>query len=321
MSPIDEQAMRWLVLQSGRELEPVERAEFDAWYAADNRHKGAYLRAMVIDDALDQARVQASLRPSRAQLASESAVAAWQPAPPRRAFLRYGAALACLAAGTAAYTLSRPEPATVFSTAKGEFRKIPLADQSVAKLNSASLVEVNFTRTLRQLRLRQGEAWFEVAKDKSKPFLVEAGVVRVQAVGTAFGVRRYAHGAEVLVSEGTVEVWNHAGAPHKYALNAGERAFVADGAASVTVSRQPGEVARRLAWRDGKLIFANQTLQDAVADFNRYSHKKIVLGNSALAARTLVGQYQIDAPESFAREVSAFLKVPVRITADAITIG
>lgn len=313
--------MRWLVLQSGRELDDNERQAFDAWYAADTRHQGAYLRATVIDNALARARMQSTLQPSREQLAEESAAAAWQARNPRRTLLKYGGAAACAAIAAVVYGLVKPDAAVVLSTAKGEFRKIPLADQSLASINSASLVEVRFTPQLRQLHLRQGEAWFDVAKDKSKPFLVQAGEVRVQAVGTAFGVRRYSNGAEILVSEGTVEVWSHDGAVQKYALTAGDSAFVPDGAARVAVSRKPGEVARRLAWRDGKLIFVNQTLKDAVADFNRYSIKTIVLANPALATRTLVGQYQIDAPEQFARDVSTFLKVPLRITADAITIG
>jgi transmembrane sensor len=58
-----------------------------------------------------------------------------------------------------------------------------------------------------------------------------------------------------------------------------------------------------------------------VADFNRYSAKTIVIADRRLESRTLVGQYQIDAPERFARDVSAFLHVPVSITAQEIRIG
>lgn len=209
----------------------------------------------------------------------------------------------------------------ILTTAKGEFRKVPLADKSVAAINSGSRIEVRLTQQKRQVSLTRGEVWFEVAKDKSKPFIVDAGEVLVRAVGTAFGVRRYKNGAEVLVTEGTVEVWSRDGTAQRRLLTAGEQTFVKDRASDISVARQPREVERKLAWREGKLIFNNQTLSEAVADFNRYSPRKIIIVDPQLRNRKLVGQYQIDAPELFAKDVSTFLDVPIVITADKIMIG
>jgi len=209
----------------------------------------------------------------------------------------------------------------VLITAKGELRKVPLADQSVATINSGSQLEFRQTPQKRQVRLTRGEAWFEVAKDKSKPFIVDAGEVLVRAVGTAFCVRRYKNGAEVLVTEGTVEVWSKDGTAQKRLLTAGDQTFVEDHASDISVARQPREVERKLAWREGKLIFNNQTLSEAVADFNRYSQRKIVIVDPQLWNRKLVGQYQIDEPELFAKDVCKFLDVPIMITADQIMIG
>ena len=69
------------------------------------------------------------------------------------------------------------------------------------------------------------------------------------------------------------------------------------------------------------MIFNNQTLSEAVADFNRYSPRKIIIVDPQLWNRKLVGQYQIDEPELFAKDVSTFLNVPIVITADKIMIG
>jgi transmembrane sensor len=320
MSTIDQQAMYWAVRQSDHTLDEAQRREFDTWLAADLRHQGAYLRAVAINRALNQATVQESLRPKRERLEAEWAGAPWRQNGLRRAFLMAGGA----AAGAACLALTRlfsGADKTVLTTAKGEFRKVPLADKSVADINSGSQLEVRMTPQQRQVMLKKGEVWLEVAKDKTKPFIVEAGAVRVRAVGTAFGVRRYGNGAEVLVTEGTVEVWSDQGSARKRLLTAGERTFVPDQAARIAVARQPVEVQRKLAWREGKLIFDNQTLSEAVADFNRYSQKKIVIGDPAIGSKTLVGQYQIDAPELFARDVAAFLQIPVAITAENIVIG
>jgi transmembrane sensor len=224
-----------------------------------------------------------------------------------------------LAAGRFAYPVL--DRGTVLTTAKGEFRRVPLQDESIANINSGSQIEVSFTRHQRRIDLRKGEAWFEVAKDKSKPFIVAAGDALVRAVGTAFSVRRLAAGSEVLVTEGTVEVWTGDGRGQRRLVTAGEHAFLAQDARAVSVTRQPDEISRKLAWREGKLVLTRQTLGEAVADFNRYSTRTIVIADPALRDKRLVGQYQLDAPELFAKDVSLVLDVPVEITADKILIG
>jgi transmembrane sensor len=313
MSKIDHEAFDWVARKFARGLSDAESGQFDAWYAADSRHAGAYARAMAIYNAINLATVPQSLAPDLAQPVGRHASA--------RRRVMFGALAAGLVAtvGTLSFSVLREDK--VLSTAKGEFRKVPLQDKSIATINSASRIEVAFTAQQRRINLQQGEAWFEVAKDKSKPFIVEAGDARVRAVGTAFAVRRYADGTEVLVTEGTVEVWSKDGTAQRRQLTAGERAFLANDASPIAITRQPAEVNRKLAWREGKLMLKNQTLSDAVADFNRYSSKTIVIADASLGSKRLFGQYMLDAPELFARDVSTVLAVPISITADTIFIG
>lgn len=314
MSKIDNEAFEWVARKCARGLSDLESRAFDAWYAADSRHKGAYVRALAIHNAINLAAVPQALSPGVAN-------AAEQPARSRRGAWMAGALAACfvVAVGTVNVSLLREDK--VLTTAKGEFRKVPLQDKSIATINGGSRIEVEFTDKQRKINLSKGEAWFEVAKDKSKPFIVEAGEARIRAVGTAFSVRRYATGAEVLVTEGTVEVWSRGRTAQRRQLVAGERAFLAQAASAISVTRQPLEVDRKLAWREGKLILKNQTLHDAVADFNRYSPREIVIVDAALRDKRLFGQYKLDAPELFARDVSTVLDVPIVITADTIFIG
>jgi transmembrane sensor len=269
---------------------------------------------MAISNAINLATVPRSLSPELTEVTEKHATS-------RRGFLMYGAMAASLAAtvGTMGYSALREDK--VLTTAKGEFRRVPLQDKSIATINSGSQIEVEFTANRRKINLRKGEAWFEVAKDKSKPFIVEAGDARIRAVGTAFSVRRFANGTEVLVTEGTVEVWSQDQTAQRRRLTAGERAFLAQEASAISVTRQPFEVDRKLAWREGKLILKNQTLKDAVADFNRYSPKTIVIRDATLREKRLFGQYKLDAPELFAKDVSTVLDVPFFITADTIFIG
>jgi transmembrane sensor len=312
MSEIDNEAFAWVVRKHTRGLSNAEMAAFHAWCEADTRHKGAYFRAMAIYNALHLA--------SGNQPLTDKDKADDDASPIRRNLLLGG-----LAAGFAAmagkFGYSALYDDTVLSTAKGEFRRVPLQDKSIANINSGSQIEVAFTQQQRKINLRKGEAWFEVAKDKSKPFIVEAGDALIRAVGTAFSVRRLAAGSEVLVTEGTVEVWSKDGSAQRRLVTAGEHAFLAREAKAIPVTRQPDEVSRRLAWREGKLVLTSQTLSEAVADFNRYSPKTIVIVDPALQEKRLIGQYQLDAPELFAKDVSMILDVPVVITTEKIFIG
>lgn len=320
MSEIDDTALEWVARQSARALDGPEQAAFAAWHEAHPRHPGAYLRALAIQHSLDQVTLQETQRaaPPHRESANE---AAGQPASaPRRQWLVGGA----LAAGLAALGVMalRPQAAarSVFVTAKGEFRKVPLVDSSVISINSASQVEVAMSASERRIVLTRGEAWFEVAKDKSKPFVVEAGDVRVRAVGTAFAVRRHPNGAEVVVTEGVVEVWSESGTVRRQ-MGVGTHAFVGEGAGAIAVTRDAGEVERLLAWREGKLVFQHRTLAEAVADFNRYNTRQLVIADPALRRKTLVGRYRIDQPEEFAKDVHLLMKVPVALEAEQIRIG
>lgn len=343
MSSIDDAALEWVARESAGPLDPAAQAAFEAWYLANPRHQGAYLRARAIAHSLDGVTVQASLKPRPEHLAPEHLAGAarrpdarvaehesgpaagaaepGRPARGRRAFVLGGA----LAAGIAAVAFTSLGPdllgRATYATARGEFRKVQLADRSTITINSASEVAVYLTDVQRRVALAHGEAWFDVAKDKQRPFVVEAGDARVRAVGTAFSVRRHAHGAEVLVTEGVVEVWANGGTAPRQRLAAGQLALLPDDGGAPRIGANPAEVARRLAWREGKLVFENQPLGDAVAEFNRYNARQIVVADPALRRKPLVGHYRIDQPEEFANDVHALLDVPVAIGADQIRIG
>ncbi len=319
MSSIDDAALEWVARESAGPLDDAAQAAFEAWYLANPRHQGAYLRARAIAHSVDQMTVQASLKPRPDVVAPAGAAA---PVRSRRAFVFGGALAAGIAAiGVTALAPGLPGRAT-YETARGEFRKVQLSDRSVVSINSGSQVAVHLTDAQRRVTLGRGEAWFEVAKDRRRPFVVEAGDVRVRAVGTAFSVRRHADGgAEVLVTEGVVEVWANGGTAPRRTLAAGELAIVpADGSAA-RISADAGAVQRRLAWREGQLVFQNEPLGAAVAEFNRYNARQIVVTDPALHRKPLVGRYRIDQPEEFANDVHALLDVPVAIRADGIRIG
>ena len=207
------------------------------------------------------------------------------------------------------------------STLRGEVRRVSMPDGSVMELNTQSRVHIAMTNRHRVLHLDQGEAWFHVFKDPQRPFVVEIGRARVQAIGTAFSVRRRDEGVEVLVTEGVVEAWAEGASSPHMRLPAGQKGFIREDAPVLARLAAPEELERRLAWRAGRIDLAGETLSDAVAEFNRYNSRKIVVTDETLTSKRFFGVFRVDDPEGFARSVHQSLGAPVSISADAIVIG
>jgi transmembrane sensor len=212
------------------------------------------------------------------------------------------AASLILVAFTSIIWQDHPEPQTI-RTELGQVAEVPLADSSVIVVNTKSRLEVMETANTRSVRLDEGEAWFKVAKDPDRPFLVESGEVRVQALGTSFAVRRREHGTDVQVTEGVVEVWSSRNAADRTRIMAGARTFVHNDSGARKLVQDASDVERSLSWRSGWLTFQGSTLEDAVEEFNRYNVTKLEIA-PALADEKIVGRFRSSRPDSFAHVVS-----------------
>jgi len=300
---IDDQAAAWVAGMDGDHWSDAQEAALAAWLASDRRCPGALLQAQALWLSLDAdpAAATATTTPERAEPGLVR----------RRAFLLGGGGL--LAASLAGIVFWTRSP-TVFRTGVGEIRQVPLADGSSTAINTASEVEITLSKARRDVRLAKGEAWFKVAKDAGRPFVVEAGDVRVRAVGTAFSVRRREEGADVLVTEGVVEAWAGPGDRPLLRLTAGQRAYIGDDAEVRLEAEAPSTVDRALAWRQGSIDLDGDTLASAVNEFNRYNRRKIVLVDTRLANRQFDGTFRTDDPEGFAGAIGSIFGVPVDLT-------
>jgi transmembrane sensor len=285
---IDESAAEWAVKRETRGNDPVFAAELNAWLAQDPRRAGALLRAEAALSYLNRGRA----------LSTADSHATAIPRISRRSLL-LGGAISSMAAGLGAIAVWWPSAET-YQTAVGEVRKLPLPDGSVATINTGSELQVAMTPSTRRLSLIQGEAWFKVASNPERPFVVEAGQVRVRAVGTAFSVRRRETGASVFVTEGVVETWIEGQENLRTKVAAGSKALVEPGQPPQAVEARQ-EIEHGLAWRFGQISLYGETLATAVNEFNRYNTRKIVIGDAELATEKVVGQFSADDPEAFAR--------------------
>jgi transmembrane sensor len=229
-----------------------------------------------------------------------------------------------------------------YETVTGERLAFALRDGSQVTLDTQSELKVDFTATERIVRLRHGQAFFEVAKDPRKPFVVEVRGRRFVAVGTAFDVRVDGDQVKVTMVEGTVRVEPpHPEPPSRTGQGIQVRhpdslggsatpdnqdppgqllavvATITAGEQLVTNAQRedhvrPADSERSTSWRRGQLVFENTRLADAIAELNRYSDAKIQLEDADLADLRLSGVFATGRPTVFVEAVTAYF--PIQIT-------
>lgn len=293
---IDDEAADWAARVDGRELDADQDPELQAWLAGDPRRAGAFLRAQAAISFLDRGRALAG---------ADSLPASMRPS--RRSLLTGGGAVAAALAGGAVFLTTRSQR---LNTRLGEIRRVPLSDGSLVAINTTTALDVTMKPKARQILLRRGEAWFQVAKDPERPFVVSAGRVRVRAVGTAFSVRRNGDDVDVMVTEGVVETWTEGQSGPRQRLSAGNRIQLIGYDAPV-VAESPSEIERSLAWRNGEIALDGESLGDAASQFNRYNGRQIVIDDVDLARERFVGLFRTNEPESFAAAVAATIGATV----------
>lgn len=306
----EEEAARWALRHP---LSAEENCELEDWLAQDRRHVGALLRMQAALSAID-----------RAIVADTDVLTAPIEASPRgpsrrwvlRGLGRAAAAVACI--GVIGWPHLRGERVT---TARGEIRRLPLADGSVATIDTQSDLRVAMAGTTRHIALAAGQAWFQVAKDRRRPFIVDAGIAQVRAVGTAFSVRRTETGVQIAVTEGTVVAWCDGAKGAMSVLVAGQYATFTRNCDTPQTGTAPAAIERSLAWREGEISLEGETLGDAVAAFNRYNRQQLVVDDPLLSRERLVGLFKIGNPAEFAAMLERSIGVAVTETPDEIRLS
>jgi transmembrane sensor len=329
---IEQQATEWLI-RVDRDGAPEMSRALAAWLSASPRHRAAFLRISTAWRRADALRRLADpgeepdldlLAPERPP-ANESITEPprTETAPPAKPTqlerpqrpkpwrLAVAAALAVAFSIAITAWMTHTAAATqTYTTAIGEFHRIPLSDGSSISLNTNTKVRVAYAASQRRIELLQGEAQFDVARDPRRPFVVNAGDTVVRAVGTAFVVRlRNETNVDVLVSEGRVTV----NPPVQTLVAAGQMALIRG---RTIVTRDLDDISRRTAWTQGMLIFSGETLAEAVAEFNRYNRRQLVIDDPTIARRTIGGQFKATNPDGFASALEKIVGVDARVHED-----
>jgi len=301
------EASAWIVRLHGAHRTPALEAGLRRWLEASPDNAAEFERVTAVWESAPHASIAGLPRVVHRERSAPS---------PRRLAV---AATLLLFVAAAAFVGYRLEQDPEYVTSIGEQRTVPLDDGSRIALNSNSRVQIEFTADKRTVRLLHGEAFFEVAHDRERPFVVIAGENRVTAVGTAFEVRYEPDQFDVTLVEGRINVTSTAeplGLPASvsnsrtdlvklsssgYAMSAGERLRIAKGAPATVDAPRVDAVT---AWRRGEVMFDDMALTDAVAEMNRYSKTPLIIDGITISTLRVSGIYHAGDSEGFAQTVA-----------------
>lgn len=157
---------------------------------------------------------------------------------------------------------------TLLTPRGGEYR-VTLSDGTAVHLNSASRLKypVTFNKNERVVHL-EGEAYFEVAKDKNRPFYVVTDGLKVRQYGTSFNVNTYSsQRIDVVLVSGSIGVISNSGKKEQE-LKPGQKAEF--DRSSQTVSVTDVDVESYVSWNDGRFIFDDESLENIMQTLSRW---------------------------------------------------
>ena len=297
---VNARAAAWLEHQERGHWTAHDQIAFDAWLDESLAHQTAYWRLAEAWSRADRLRVL-----GRGGDGAKSARLGWPWA------LRVAAVLGIavvMGAGVLRYLqVMRTE---TYATPVGAREFLTLADGSQITLNTNTSLRI--TADQRKAWLDRGEAYFQIKHDARHPFVVMIGDRRVTDLGTAFFIRRDPGRIEVALLQGAAR------------FGSGEESRKADSlllkpgddltatAESMSVARKAaGDLADRLGWRHGVLVFKHTTLAAAAAEFNRYNREQLVVSDSETAKLTISGTFPANDLSPFTEVVQSVFRLRV----------
>lgn len=301
----EDMAADWFCRLSGAKGEAhaaVER-EFRQWLNEDPRHAEAFANVSAAWDVVGTHAAEpeiVTLRQSALADARSAAQSRWGrsrlPGWGIAAIAGYAAA-ALLLVGGYYYASHRGPAGKQYATQIGQREALTLADNSHVDIDADSAVSIALSHDMRLIHLEHGQAYFQVAHDRKRPFIVQVNGQQVIATGTAFNVEAIDGGVRVTLVEGHVVVRQ---APQSGAPDAEEGTIIAKLSPGDQLTDVSGAIARLnhtanllgiTAWRQGKLIFDNDRLDDIVARMKHYSATQIVITDPSIANLRISGVF------------------------------
>ena len=275
-----EEAADWILRNRASGQTAADKAAFQQWLNGDPENREVYKAA---ERLMGEARIAIESDPSLRDFEVK----------PRRVVKPVvGSVLALFVAGSLFMMFDGPMRLRADVIAgTGEMPVVTLADGSTVQLNASSAIAHNYNEHGRVVRLLRGQVYFNVARDPDRPFQVEAGDVRVTALGTAFDVRLGDTETDVTVTQHTVQVDVADGQDTSVQVTEGEQVSYDHATHTSEVKVTDGMLA--VAWQRGQLVVDNAPLSYVVEEMRRHFPGQILIAGDELARRRVSGTMAI----------------------------
>jgi len=305
---VADEAVIWFTrLQSG-DITQEERFQFETWRARSPLHAKEFARINVLWDDLDGLKSWADN-----ELAMQADVERSPSYPPpgrvhKISSMNWAGGLLSVMLLLLAGTIWLPDAmmrlASDYRTDTGEQKSFTLADGSQVVLDADSALSVEYSTDTRKLILHQGRAYFIVSTDKQRPFIIETGGGKAQALGTEFEVHQTPEGVDVTVFESTVQISLDT---QVEVLGSGQRLHYS---AEAGVSKpQTIDLLQAGAWQRGKLIFTDRPLSEVITEINRYRQGVVILVDDSLGDFLVSGVFDLKKPDVILQALTEVLPI------------
>lgn len=202
-------------------------------------------------------------------------------------------------------------------TRRGQQSVARLVDGSSISLNTDTRLDVSVDSSKRHVRFMEGEALFTIARDEARPFIVNLGNARVEVLGTAFNIRKKTDVVELTVTHGLVSVIGASGQGTR--VGAGKTTLIRPDVIATT-DLDEALLRQRVAWQDGYIELNAETLDQAVAEFNRYRDQPILIGDPRIASLAIAGRFGVHDSDAFVTALHASFAITAERTTDGVVI-
>ena len=288
--PVVDEALEWFAKLRNTSHDPVVRAEFERWLASSPRHAQEYRDLEAMWDTPSFAKAVDSL-----PIASDVRRRARNPVARWAVHAASLAAAIIIGIGVWQYPTMMLRWEADYLTGIGGTSTVTLPDGSSMTLDTASAVAVDFNAGKREVRLLQGEAFFDVKHDPDHPFRVAGSYGEVEVRGTAFSVRADPEEDRVILERGLVHVTRLNDRSDAADLQPDQMIVATATSLSAVQSTDP---ATALAWRDGRIIFENQRMSSVLNELSRYYGGKVIVLDSRVSRLVVTGNYRLDDVEA-----------------------
>lgn len=214
-----------------------------------------------------------------------------------------------LVSATALFYLNTgPETITLTATAGNLEHQLPDGTSITLLKGSEAEYPAQYSGDKREVKL-EGEAYFIVKHDESKPFIVKGDKARIEVLGTSFNVNTRAgdEKVSVVLTSGKVSLYITGHESENIILHPGEKADInlANKAIAVGINPDPNY----MAWKTGKIVFENSSLGEVVAVLSKVYQKEIRLAGDHLSSCSLTATFEKQPLNSVLNVIKATLEL------------